>query len=100
MEKEKVHPAVCLITKHNYFKVGGCDENLVGKYGGTDGDFWKKWKAAGLYVNVLYDHYLTCDDEGKTLGIDRERGKQGIRIHEPIPSPPEHVRFPWEKVFP
>ena len=30
------HPAVMLLTKLSYWHIAGCDEDLVGRYGGTD----------------------------------------------------------------
>lgn len=35
----KPHPAVMLIRKQDYWKVGGCDEDFVGSYGWTDPHF-------------------------------------------------------------
>ena len=33
------HPAICLIRKEDYWNVGGCEEDLVGRHGFTDPSF-------------------------------------------------------------
>ena len=30
IKNNKLHPAVCLIRKEDYWKIGGCDEDFVG----------------------------------------------------------------------
>lgn len=39
------HPAVMLVTKLSYWHIAGCDEDLVGYYGGTDPLFRHKTSA-------------------------------------------------------
>ena len=40
----KKHPAVMLLKREHYWKVGGCDEDFVGNYGQTDPHFRLKVK--------------------------------------------------------
>ena len=40
--EKKPHPAVMLLSKTAYWKVGGCDEDFVGQYGYTDPHFWHR----------------------------------------------------------
>ena len=95
---EKPHPACCLIRTKDYWRVGGCNEDLVGKYGGTDADFWNKWAKAGLGVFTFKDIYLKHFEGGQAPGINRNFNKK--RVHDALPKPPKYVRFPWEKIYP
>ena len=45
IKNNKLHPAVCLIRKEDYWKIGGCDEDFVGNYGQTDPHFWYRAKG-------------------------------------------------------
>ena len=42
------HPAICLIRKEDYWNVGGCEEDLVGRHGCTDPSFW--YRSKGKFV--------------------------------------------------
>jgi hypothetical protein len=95
---EKPHPACCLIRTRDYWKAGGCNEDLVGKYGGTDANFWGGWRKAGLEVFTFKDIYLEHYEDGEAPQVDRNVNRQ--RVHPHIPSPPKYVRFPWEKIYP
>lgn len=95
---EKPHPACCLIRTEDYWGVGGCNEDLVGKYGGTDADFWNKWVKAGLKIFTFKDIYLRHFEGGQAPGIDRNSNRE--RVHNALPSPPKYVRFPWKKIYP
>ena len=97
-EKEKVHPAVCLIKREDYWKLGGCDEDLVGQYGGTDARFWSAAKRHGIVAVVLHDTYLVHCDDGCCKEIDRVCRAPYKRKHPPKSSPPKHIRFAWKKI--
>ena len=55
--EEKPHPAIMLLSKTAYWKVGGCDEDFVGQYGYTDPHFWHR---ATLTPNITT---VSCADE-------------------------------------
>jgi len=40
LRPDKPHPALMLLSRRAYWKVGGCDEDFVGNYGYTDPHFW------------------------------------------------------------
>jgi len=92
------HPATCLIRKEDYWKAGGCNEDLVGDYGGTDNFFWAGWRAAELNVTTLRNVYVETGPRGTAPGINREKWRP--RKHPSLPSPPQHVRFIWKKLYP
>ena len=65
-KKNSVHPAVCLIRKNDYFqKVGGCDEDIVGKYGGTDEIFFHRIQMAKINIIVDSKVLLEVDASGE-----------------------------------
>jgi hypothetical protein len=50
------HPNSWLLTRAMFWKVGGYDEELSGKYG-TDGDIRRRF-AATAPINILTDHLI------------------------------------------
>ena len=56
----KEHPAVCLLKKEDYWRVGGCEEDLVGHYGQTDPIFWYRAKGI-LKIKYLKEIFLNYD---------------------------------------
>ncbi len=66
----KIHPAVCLIPKEDYWNVGGCDEDLVGHYGQTDPMFWYRAKNI-IKIEEKKNIYLDYFDEGNAC-INRD----------------------------
>jgi len=94
------HPAVCIIRKEDYWNVGGCEEDLVGRHGCTDPSFW--WRARGK-VNVCQTNlYIDYIDEAEVLdsakftypnmGLFEEKKRTGNWSTD-------FVRFEWEKVY-
>ena len=59
------HPAVCLIRLHDYWVIGGCDEDFVGNYGYTDPHFWHR-SAGKIKLMTKMDVFLEYDDEGES----------------------------------
>ena len=58
------HPAVCLIRKEDYWRIGGCEEDLVGHYGYTDPCFWLRAQGK-VRIIFLRDIILLYDEEGE-----------------------------------
>lgn len=58
----KPHPAVMLIRKQDYWKVGGCDEDFVGSYGWTDPHF--RYKVQEDPTLQAIKAHKEMDDEG------------------------------------
>ena len=84
----------------DYWKVGGCEEDLVGNYGMTDPTFF--WKAKGKIVvmemrNIFMIHYFDGEaDINRDVTKNRllfERRKRDGKWSK------DYVRFPWKKVF-
>tara|TARA_B100000212_G_C27349463_1_gene522952 strand:+ start:630 stop:1328 length:699 start_codon:yes stop_codon:yes gene_type:complete len=96
----KQHPAVCLLRKEDYWKVGGCDEDLVGNYGQTDPMFW--YRAEGvLKINYQKDLYLHYEPKGEA-NINRDR-KYNLSLFEKKKInkqwSTDFIRFSWEKIY-
>ena len=55
-KNNKMHPAICLIKKEDYWNIGGCEEDLIGHYGSTDPCFWHRaiGKVNVRYMNNIY----------------------------------------------
>tara|TARA_R110002051_G_C8626931_1_gene484191 strand:- start:165 stop:920 length:756 start_codon:yes stop_codon:yes gene_type:complete len=66
----KIHPAVCLLRKEDYWNVGGCDEDLVGHYGQTDPIFWHRARGK-LKIHIQNDLYVDYIPEGEA-DIERD----------------------------
>ena len=96
----KIHPAVCLIRKEDYWRVGGCEEDLVGHYGGTDPSFF--YKAKGIInVKICKNIFLTHLYEGEA-DINRDTSHNIKLIEEKKKSgkwSKDYIRFSWEKYF-
>ena len=96
----KIHPAVCLIRKDDYWKVGGCEEDLVGHYGGTDPSFF--YKAQGkIKVEICRNIFLTHLYEGEA-DIIRDTSHNIKLIEEKKRTgkwSTDYIRFPWKKIL-
>ena len=94
------HPAVCLLRKSDYWNVGGCEEDLVGHYGSTDGSFW--FRATGkLSIVERYDLFLNYVPEGES-DIQRDgthNAKLSLHKRKTGDWSNTYVRFDWEKVY-
>lgn len=94
------HPAVCLIRKTDYWKIGGCEEDLVGHYGFTDPCFW--FRAINkVRVIPLKDVYLIYDDDGEA-DIDRDTNnnkKLFLERKEDNNWSNKYLRFKWEEII-
>ena len=94
------HPAVCLLRLEDYWKVGGCEEDLVGHYGQTDPIFW--YRAQGkLKVDVRMDMFLDYIPEGEAI-INRDTSHNfGVFAHKSRTNTwsTDFVRFDWEKIY-
>ena len=95
-----MHPAVCLIRKKDYWKVGGCEEDLVGHYGYTDPSFWYRSRNV-LKIQECRDIYLLyCPDGESVINRDRSHNKSLINNKKKTKNwSTDFIRFNWEKVF-
>jgi len=64
IKHNKIHPAICLIEKEIYWKIGGCDEDFVGNYGSTDPHFW--WRSKNI-IEIIQkkDIFIEYIEEGE-----------------------------------
>ena len=93
----QIHPAVCLLRKEDYWKVGGCEEDLVGHYGQTDPIFW--YRAQGvLNVEIKKDLYLDYLPAGEAQ-INRDTS-HNLKIFNQKKKnqnwSTDYIRFNWE----
>ena len=99
-KNNKIHPAVCLIRKCDYWNIGGCEEDLVGNYGFTDPCFWLRAQGVIniIYMKNIYLFYLPegesniCRDIIHNNKIFNERKMKGNWSNK-------FIRFEWEKVI-
>jgi len=94
------HPAVCLIRIKDYWNIGGCEEDLVGSYGKTDGSFWYRAKNK-VELNTKNNIYLEYYAEGEAdIKRDTSRNKSIFANKKKNNSwSTDFVRFPWKKIF-
>lgn len=96
----KQHPAVCLIRKDDYWKVGGCEEDLVGNYGQTDPIFWYRAKGI-LNIQYMKNIFLEYDPKGES-DILRDR-EHNLKLFEEKKLSQNwssnYIRFNWEKIY-
>ena len=95
-----MHPAVCLIRVQDYWKVGGCEEDLVGHYGQTDPIFW--YRAQGK-INVYYkkDLYLDYLPEGEA-NINRDSSYNTNLFNKKKNDnswSTDFIRFDWDRIY-
>ena len=94
----KIHPAVCLLRKDDYWNVGGCEEDLVGHYGQTDPIFWHRAKGK-LEVNIQDKLFLDYIPDGEAE-IDRDRTHNAKVFQEKAKNndwSTDYIRFDWIK---
>ena len=100
VKNNQLHPAVCLIRKEDYWKVGGCDEDLVGHYGQTDPVFWYRAKGK-LKVIPKQKLYLDYIPEGES-DIERDTSHNAKLFEDKKKTgnwSTDFVRFKWERVY-
>lgn len=98
-KNNQIHPAVCLLRKEDYWKVGGCEEDLVGHYGQTDPIFWHRAKGV-LDVEVKKDLYLDYLPEGEAE-INRDTRHNFQLFNQKKKSQDwstDYVRFQWKRI--
>lgn len=94
------HPAVCLLRKDDYWKVGGCEEDLVGHYGYTDPSFWHRAKGK-LQVHEMRNLYLNYKPEGEA-NINRDIAHNYELFNYKVATETwstDFIRFEWEKLI-
>tara|TARA_Y100000739_G_C20608624_1_gene467159 strand:+ start:1215 stop:1913 length:699 start_codon:yes stop_codon:yes gene_type:complete len=96
----KEHPAVCLIRKKDYWRVGGCEEDLVGNYGQTDPIFWYRSKDK-LEIEYQKNMFLEYIPQGSSkIKRDKSYNKELFnqkKINNSWSN--DFVRFNWEKIY-
>lgn len=99
-KNNKMHPAICLIRKEDYWNIGGCEENLVGNYGCTDPCFWHRAKGK---VNVKYmdNIFLLYEEQGEAnINRDKKKNKKKMLILKKRNNwSQDFIRFKWEKIY-
>ncbi len=96
----QLHPAVCLLRKEDYWRVGGCDEDLVGNYGQTDPIFWYRAKNK-LKIISCKDMFLEYIPEGEA-SINRNKEQNFNLFQEKKKNnnwAKDFIRFEWEKIY-
>lgn len=96
----KIHPAVCLIRKEDYWRIGGCEEDLVGHYGGTDPSFW--FKATNIIKVIECEKiYLTYIPEGESDIVRNTEHNYKLLNEKRITKKwsTDYLRFKWHKVI-
>lgn len=109
------HPAVTLVSKTLYWRIGGCDEDFVGHYGNTDPHF--KWRAVHtrgariasgsmptkLPPMFLYDSDLKIMETVERPKLDKDIGHNEVLMSkkrsESIPWSHDYLRFTWERSY-
>ena len=99
-KEQQTHPAVCLLRKDDYWKVGGCEEDLVGSYGYTDPSFWYRSRKI-LKIIEKRDLYLDYIPEGEA-NINRDRNKNSALFEHKKATrswSTDFIRFKWKKII-
>ena len=98
-KNNKIHPAICLIEKDIYWKIGGCDEDFVGNYGWTDPHFW--WRSKGIIEIVeKRDIYIEYIEEGE-CDMERDNKENAKLFQEKKKNDSwsvDIIRFGWKKL--
>tara|TARA_B000000557_G_scaffold71660_1_gene56649 strand:+ start:795 stop:1496 length:702 start_codon:yes stop_codon:yes gene_type:complete len=93
------HPAICLLRKEDYWNIGGCEEDLVGRHGFTDPSFWYRSQGKiNVHITDLpLDYYDEAEvfDSNKTNYPNRELFEEKKRTGN---WSTDFIRFEWEKV--
>ena len=94
------HPAICLLRKEDYWNIGGCEEDLVGRHGFTDPSFW--YRSQGKINVHITNLPLDYRDEAEVFdankfnypnrGLFEEKKRTGNWSTD-------FVRFDWEKIY-
>lgn len=99
-KNNKMHPAICLIKKDDYWNIGGCEEDLVGNYGSTDPCFWYRAKNK---INIIYKEniYLIYEPNGEA-DIIRNKSinkKKMMQFKKSNKWSNNYIRFKWSKLY-
>ena len=100
IKHNKMHPAICLIRKEDYWRVGGCEEDLVGHYGETDPCFW--YRANGIVneilcrnINLLYYPDAEADINRDIKHNSKIFAQKKLYNNWSI----DFIRFKWKKII-
>lgn len=95
----QMHPAICLIRKDDYWKIGGCEEDFVGHYGCTDPSFWFRSKGIVEIIdcnNIYLQYYPDAEAD-----IKRDKKHNKLLSEEKKKNnswSTNFIRFKWEKL--
>ncbi len=106
-DKKHTHPGygLFLITKENYWKAGGHDEDFAGSIGShqTFLDSCESLFGEYLLADVTMEVYNAYDkiDNWQTKGLSRDQGRfyklLGKKRSGEMPVSKDFIRFPWRK---
>jgi hypothetical protein len=65
LNKDKIHPGVCLFDVDGYFLAGATDEDFSGSYGKEDTDFKYRWSIDGGHRFIENNHHIMFSEAGK-----------------------------------
>ena len=94
------HPAMYIIRKEDYWNIGGCEEDLVGRHGCTDPSFW--WRSQGkinIHITRLPLDYI---DDAEVIDFEKFNYPNMKLFEEKKRTgnwSTDFVRFDWEKVY-
>ena len=100
VKHNKMHPAICLIRKKDYWAIGGCEEDLVGHYGHTDPCFWHRANGIvniKLCNNISLMYYPDAESD-----INRDIKHNMLLFNEKKKNnnwSTDFIRFKWEKII-
>lgn len=99
IKHNKMHPAVCLIRRVDYWSIGGCEEDLVGSYGYTDPCFWHRAIGKVTRVPCRNQHLLYYPEGESDICRDRSRNAQLFKTRTQHGGwSTSFVRFPWTRL--
>lgn len=99
-KNHKIHPFISLIRIKDFWKIGGCEEDLVGNYGYIDSCFWFRARNI-IKVIPMKDIYLKFYTEGET-DMKRDTNKNRQIMNEKIKNNSwsnKYIRFEWKRVL-